>query len=313
MNSKVEYNRCSIPRIQMKFGNKTIVEDDEITAKEKEIIETIKNMAKGDKKRLSSRVNEPNSSKHKKPKVDKIDIDDVTENAANDTPVLVEAKNDVMKNEKPIVNPIVDPTDVNIDDTDETVVENTIAVENEVTNHAGMNLNGHLNITTSGCSNNLSNHIDAVENLVVSNYSPSVSNLVTFATTNCSKNKSSFPNIATGNCSGVVGQAGQRKNIEAIDQGMSENYFEDEIAVAIKMNMSDENNRRTDQSDEKVSQKIENNSERQVTNENERSSTCHLSSKIETPVRKLISDRRIVQKNLRKFDVKKAKMILRRG
>ena len=156
MNSKVEYNRCSIPRIQMTFGNKTIVEDDALAIKEKEIIETIKNMAKSDKKRLSSRVNEPNSSKHKKTKVDEEDIDDVTENAANDTPVLVEAKNDVMKHEKPIVN----PTDVNVDETVETFVENTIAVENEVTIHTSINLNGHLNITKSGCSNNLSNHID---------------------------------------------------------------------------------------------------------------------------------------------------------
>ena len=108
-----------------------------------------------------------------------------------------------------------------------------------------------------------------------------MSDLVTFTTTSCSKNRSDFPNITTGNCSGVAGQAGQHKNIEIIDQGKSEKCIENENEVAIKMNMNDENNPRKCQSDEKVSHKTEITSERLVTEENDRSSTCHLSSKSE--------------------------------
>ena len=37
MNSKLEYNRCSIPRITMKMGNETSIEDKE-TIKEKELM-----------------------------------------------------------------------------------------------------------------------------------------------------------------------------------------------------------------------------------------------------------------------------------
>jgi len=134
----------------------------------------------------------------------------------------------------------------------------------------------------------------------------------------------------------VAGQTGQHKNIEIIDQGKSEKCIENEYEVAIKMNMNDENIPRNCQSDEKVSHKTEITSERLVTEENDRSSTCHLSSKSEkseileseiseseilekweendrsstchlsskweTPVRKLIINRRIVQNNLKKFD-----------
>ena len=45
----------------MTFGNKTIEVEDALVAKEKEEIETIKTMAKCNKKRLSSRVNEQDS------------------------------------------------------------------------------------------------------------------------------------------------------------------------------------------------------------------------------------------------------------
>ena len=49
MNSKLEYNRCSIPRITIKMGNKE-VEDTE-AKKEKEVIEIIKEMYQNGKKR----------------------------------------------------------------------------------------------------------------------------------------------------------------------------------------------------------------------------------------------------------------------
>ena len=44
MNSKVEYNRCSIPRIEVKIGNKKEDDDEKVVA-EKEVIEVINNMS----------------------------------------------------------------------------------------------------------------------------------------------------------------------------------------------------------------------------------------------------------------------------
>ena len=49
MNSKVEYNRCSIPRIIMKTGNKENVDLE--AQKEKETIEKIKELYPNEKKR----------------------------------------------------------------------------------------------------------------------------------------------------------------------------------------------------------------------------------------------------------------------
>ena len=50
LNSKMEYNRCSIPKIVMKLGNRENGEDPKIT-EEKSAIELIKLRYKGENKR----------------------------------------------------------------------------------------------------------------------------------------------------------------------------------------------------------------------------------------------------------------------
>ena len=50
MNSRMEYTRCGIPKLEMKIGNKEVKENKEVM-KEKEIIEKIKLLYKGENKR----------------------------------------------------------------------------------------------------------------------------------------------------------------------------------------------------------------------------------------------------------------------
>ena len=50
LNSKLEYTRCSLPRIEMKIGNKETQEDKYVT-KEKAIVKRIKMIYKGENKR----------------------------------------------------------------------------------------------------------------------------------------------------------------------------------------------------------------------------------------------------------------------
>ena len=174
MNSKVEYTRCSIPRIEVTIGNDTKRKDDEKIATEKELIEKIKKMSKTENKRLSSKVNGSCSVKNKKARVE-IEIDDVTENAADDTTVTVEAKSDVMKlEEKPEEEandtPVSVEGDSNVDGkaNEENIAKkvpnpNKFTAEENCENcvvvfDSSSKVSGHLNLTMSCWSKIMSDH-----------------------------------------------------------------------------------------------------------------------------------------------------------
>ena len=146
MISKVECNRCSIPRIEIKIGNKK-AEDDDQTATEKDIIEKIKKMTKCENKRLSSKVNEKCSVIKKKAR---IEIDDIVENDV-DT-IGVDAENEATKKENPEVKrmeandtPVLVEAEVYDREATDSVVENEandtlveVEAENETMKHEKM-------------------------------------------------------------------------------------------------------------------------------------------------------------------------------
>ena len=86
LNSKLEYNRCCIPKITMKLGNKEEKEDPD-KEREKSNIEKIKMLFKGEKKREKTEedIGLQMLDKRKKIKLGEVMVTDTNEAKENDT------------------------------------------------------------------------------------------------------------------------------------------------------------------------------------------------------------------------------------
>ena len=83
MNSKLEYNRCSIPRISMKMGNEE--KEDKEKQKENEIIEKLKMLYPNERKRTINRKENPRVKNDerkgsKRLKIENIDLEKIEVN-----------------------------------------------------------------------------------------------------------------------------------------------------------------------------------------------------------------------------------------